>query len=224
MAEKKLFGTDGVRGIANREPMMVEMAVNLGRAVAHVLMERKAGKRPRVVIGKDTRLSGYMFENALVSGLCSMGGDALMVGTLPTPGVAVLTIDQKADAGFVISASHNPFQDNGIKLFSSDGFKLPDDEELAIEELMESGRLASLLPIAGGIGKSFRVEDALERYIMFCKETFPADLDLKGMRIVLDCGNGATYKAAPAVFKQLGAYVTTLHNTPNGMNINARCG
>lgn len=224
MAEKKLFGTDGVRGIANGEPMMVEMAVNLGRAVAHVLKERKGGKRPRVVIGKDTRLSGYMFENALVAGLCSMGGDALLVGTLPTPGVAVLTIDQKADAGFVISASHNPFQDNGIKLFSNDGFKLPDEEEAAIEELMDSGRLTSLLPIAGGIGKSFRVEDALERYIAFCKETFPADLDLKGMRIVLDCGNGATYKAAPAVFKQLGAYVTTLHNTPNGLNINARCG
>lgn len=224
MAVKKLFGTDGVRGVANREPMMVEMAVNLGRAVAHVLMERKGGKRPRVVIGKDTRLSGYMFENALVAGLCSMGGDALMVGTLPTPGVAVLTIDQKADAGFVISASHNPFQDNGIKLFSSDGFKLPDEEEADIEALMDSGRLTSLLPIAGGIGKSFRVEDALERYIAFCKGTFPAELDLKGMRIVLDCGNGATYKAAPAVFKQLGAYVTTLHNTPNGMNINARCG
>ena len=224
MAEKKLFGTDGVRGVANREPMMVEMAVNLGRAVAHVLKERKGGKRPRVVIGKDTRLSGYMFENALVAGLCSMGGDALLVGTLPTPGVAVLTIDQKADAGFVISASHNPFQDNGIKLFSNDGFKLPDDEEADIEALMDSGRLTSLLPTAGGIGKSFRVEDALERYIAFCKETFPADLDLKGMRIVLDCGNGATYKAAPAVFKQLGAYVTTLHNTPNGLNINARCG
>lgn len=224
MAEKKLFGTDGVRGVANREPMMVEMAVNLGRAVAHVLKERKGGKRPRVVIGKDTRLSGYMFENALVAGLCSMGGDALLVGTLPTPGVAVLTIDQKADAGFVISASHNPFQDNGIKLFSNDGFKLPDDEEADIEALMDSGRLTSLLPTAGGIGKSFRVEDALERYIAFCKETFPAELDLKGMRIVLDCGNGATYKAAPAVFKQLGAYVTTLHNTPNGLNINARCG
>ena len=224
MAEKKLFGTDGVRGVANGDPMMVEMAVNLGRAVAHVLKERKGGKRPRVVIGKDTRLSGYMFESALVAGLCSMGGDALLVGTLPTPGVAVLTIDQKADAGFVISASHNPFQDNGIKLFSSDGFKLPDDEEMAIEELMNSGRLPSLLPTAGGIGKSFRVEDALERYIAFCKQTFPADLDLKGVRIVLDCGNGATYKAAPAVFKQLGAHVTTLHNTPNGLNINARCG
>ena len=121
MGDKKLFGTDGVRGVANREPMMVETAVNLGRAVAYVLKERKGGKRPRVVIGKDTRLSGYMLENALVAGLCSMGGDALLVGTLPTPGIAVLTIDQKADAGFVISASHNPFQDNGIKLFSGDG-------------------------------------------------------------------------------------------------------
>lgn len=224
MGEKKLFGTDGVRGVANREPMMVEMAVNLGRAVAHVLMERKGGKRPRVLIGKDPRLSGYMIENALVAGLCSMGADALLVGTLPTPGIAVLTIDQKADAGFVISASHNPFQDNGIKLFSHDGYKLPDEEEADIEQLMASGKLTSLLPKAGGIGKSFRVEDALERYVAFCMKTFPAELDLKGMRIVLDCGNGATYKAAPAVFERLGAYVTTLHSTPNGLNINARCG
>lgn len=224
MGDKKLFGTDGVRGVANREPMMVETAVNLGRAVAYVLKERKGGKRPRVVIGKDTRLSGYMLENALVAGLCSMGGDALLVGTLPTPGIAVLTIDQKADAGFVISASHNPFQDNGIKLFSGDGYKLPDDEEAEIEKLMADGKLTSLLPKAGGIGKSFRVEDALERYIAFCAKTFPADLDLKGMRIVLDCGNGATYKAAPAVFKQLGAAVTSLHCTPNGLNINARSG
>ena len=224
MGEKKLFGTDGVRGVANREPMMVEMAVNLGRAVAYVLKERKGGKRPRVVIGKDTRLSGYMLENALVAGLCSMGGDALLVGTLPTPGIAVLTIDQKADAGFVISASHNPFQDNGIKLFSCDGYKLPDAEEAAIEQLMAEGKLPSLLPKAGGIGKSFRVEDALERYIAFCIATFPKELDLKGMRIVLDCGNGATYKAAPATFERLGAHVTTLHCTPNGLNINARCG
>ena len=224
MSKKTLFGTDGVRGVANREPMMVEMAVNLGRAVAHVLMERKGGKRPRVVIGKDTRLSGYMLENAIVAGLCSMGGDALLVGTLPTPGIAVLTIDQKADAGFVISASHNPFQDNGIKLFSRDGYKLPDEEEAEIAKLMAGGTLTSLLPTAGGIGKSFRVEDALERYIAFCKKTFSPDLDLKGMRIVLDCGNGATYKAAPAVFERLGAHVTSLHCTPNGLNINARCG
>jgi phosphoglucosamine mutase len=224
MSKKTLFGTDGVRGVANREPMMVETAVNLGRAVAHVLKERKGGKRPRVLIGKDTRLSGYMLENALVAGLCSMGADALLVGTLPTPGIAVLVIDQKADAGFVISASHNPFQDNGIKLFSCDGFKLPDAEEAEIERLMASGTLASLLPVAGGIGKSFRVEDALERYIAFCRRTFPGDLDLKGMRIVVDCGNGATYKAAPAVFKELGAAVTSLHCTPNGLNINARSG
>ena len=224
MSKKTLFGTDGVRGVANREPMMVEMAVNLGRAVAHVLMERKGGKRPRVVIGKDTRLSGYMLENAIVAGLCSMGGDALLVGTLPTPGIAVLTIDQKADAGFVISASHNPFQDNGIKLFSRDGYKLPDEEETEIAKLMAGGTLTSLLPTAGGLGKSFRVEDALERYITFCKKTFSPDLDLKGMRIVLDCGNGATYKAAPAVFERLGAHVTSLHCTPNGLNINARCG
>ncbi|MBP1632404.1 MAG: glmM 2 [Acidobacteria bacterium] len=224
MGEKKLFGTDGVRGVANREPMMVETAVNLGRAVAHVLQERKGGARPRVVIGKDTRLSGYMLESALVAGLCSMGADVLLVGTLPTPGIARLTIDQKADAGFVISASHNPFEDNGIKLFSADGFKLPDEEEAAIEELMAGGTLLGLLPTAGGIGKSFRVEDALERYIAFCQGTLSADLDLKGLRLVLDCANGATYRAAPAVFKQLGAEVTVLNCTPNGFNINARCG
>ncbi|MDR0994280.1 MAG: phosphoglucosamine mutase [Verrucomicrobiota bacterium] len=224
MSKKTLFGTDGVRGVANREPMMVEMAMNLGRAVAYVLKERNGGKRPRVLIGKDTRLSGYMIENALVAGLCSMGADALLVGTLPTPGIAVLVKDQKADAGFVISASHNPFEDNGIKLFSNDGYKLPDEEEAAIERLMESGTLPNLLPTGGGIGKSFRVEDALQRYIAFCRGTFPGDMDLKGMRIVLDCGNGATYKAAPAVFKELGAAVTTLHSTPNGLNINARSG
>ncbi len=152
------------------------------------------------------------------------GRDALLVGTLPTPGIAVLAIDQKADAGFVISASHNPYQDNGIKLFSCDGYKLPDEEEAEIEKLMAGGTLTSLLPTAGDIGKSFRIDDALERYIVFCKKTFPADLDLKGMRIVLDCANGATYKAAPVVFAKLGAHVTTLHSTPNGLNINARCG
>jgi phosphoglucosamine mutase len=224
MGEKKLFGTDGVRGVANREPMMVEMAVSLGRAVTHVLRERKGGTPPRVVIGKDTRLSGYMLENALVAGLCSMGGDALLVGTLPTPGIARLTIDQQADAGFVISASHNPFEDNGIKLFSSDGFKLPDEEEAEIEMLMADGKLTDLLPTAGGIGKSFRVEDALERYVSFCRGTFPAEMDLQGLRIVLDCANGATYRAAPAVFEPLGAAVTTLHASPDGLNINAACG
>ena len=201
--QKKLFGTDGVRGVANREPMMVETAVNLARAVAHVLKERKGGRRPRVLVGKDTRLSGYMIENALVAGLCSMGADAILAGTLPTPGIAVLVIDQKADAGLVISASHNPFEDNGIKLFSADGYKLPDEEEAEIEALATGDRLHELLPSGSGIGKSFRVEDARERYIDFCKRTFPADLDLKGLRIVLDCGNGATYKVAPEVFHGL---------------------
>ncbi len=224
MANKKLFGTDGIRGVANRAPMLPETALNLARAVAYVLKQRKGGKRPRVIIGKDTRLSGYMLENALVSGLCSMGADAILVGTLPTPAIAFLTRDQKADAGFVISASHNPFEDNGIKLFSYDGFKLPDDEEEAIEALMTSDSLHDLLPSGSAIGKSFRVEDALQRYIQFCIRTFPADLDLKGMRIVLDCANGATYRAAPATFKALGATVTSLHCTPNGLNINARCG
>ncbi|HSQ37578.1 MAG TPA: phosphoglucosamine mutase, partial [Acidimicrobiia bacterium] len=224
MGEKKLFGTDGVRGVANRDPMTVEMAVDLGRAVAHVLKERKGGLPPRVVIGKDTRLSSDMLEAALVAGLCSMGADALLVGMLPTPGIARLTIDQQADAGFVISASHNPFQDNGIKLFSGDGFKLPDEEEAEIEALMIGGRPTALLPTAGEIGRSFRVEDALERYVGFCKGTFPPDLNLEGLGVVLDCANGATYQAAPAVFEQLGAEVTTLHDAPDGININERCG
>lgn len=223
--QKKLFGTDGVRGVANHDPMMVEMAVNLARAVAHVLRERKKGKRPRVIIGKDTRLSGYMLENALVAGLCSMGADAILVGTLPTPGIAVLVRDQKADAGFVISASHNPFEDNGIKLFSCDGYKLPDAEEAEIEAFLhDPAPLLAQLPDGGLIGKSFRVEDALRRYVDFCKGTFPKGMDLKGARIVLDCGNGATYRAAPLVFRELGARVTTLHAMPNGLNINAACG
>ncbi len=224
MGEKSLFGTDGVRGVANREPMTVEMAVSLGRATAHVLQERQGGTRPRVVIGKDTRLSGAMLESALVAGLCSMGADVFLLGTLPTPGIAVLTLQQQADAGCVISASHNPFEDNGIKLFSRDGFKLPDEEEAGIEALMAGGSAAERLPTAGGIGNSFRVDDALERYVAFCKGTFPADMDLRGLRIVLDCANGATCQAAPAVFEQLGAAVTTLHASPNGLNINAGCG
>jgi len=224
MGEKKLFGTDGVRGVANREPMTVEMAVNLGRAAAHVLKVRQGGARPRVVIGKDTRLSGSMLENALVAGLCSMGADVFLLGTLPTPGIAVLTIQQQADAGCVISASHNPFEDNGIKLFSRDGFKLPDEEEAEIEALMAGGRPTALLPTAGEIGRSFHVEEALNRYIAFCLETFPADMNLHGTRIVLDCANGATYRAAPAVFEQLGADITTLHASPDGININAACG
>jgi len=219
---KKLFGTDGVRGVANVFPMTTEMAMQLGRAAAYTF--KNGGKRHRIVIGKDTRLSGYMLENALVAGICSMGVDVLLVGPLPTPGIANITSSMRADAGVVISASHNAFQDNGIKFFSADGFKLPDEIELKIEQLIESNHIDSLRPTASEVGKAFRIDDAAGRYIVFLKNTFPQDLDLCGLKIVLDCANGAAYKVAPAVFEELGAEVIALGVKPNGTNINAGCG
>lgn len=220
---KKLFGTDGVRGVANIHPMTTEMAMQLGRAAAYIF--RGSGKRRhRIVIGKDTRLSGYMLENAMVAGICSMGVDVLLVGPLPTPGIANITSSMRADAGVVISASHNPFQDNGIKFFSADGFKLPDKIELKIEKLIELKQIDSLRPTASEVGKAFRIDDAAGRYIVFLKNTFPQDMDLSGLKIVLDCANGAAYKVAPAVFEELGAEVVTLGVSPNGTNINAGCG
>ena len=220
---KKLFGTDGVRGVANIHPMTTETAMHLGRAAAYIF-KSVHGRRHRIVIGKDTRLSGYMLESALVAGICSMGVDVLLVGPLPTPGIANITRSMRADAGVVISASHNPFQDNGIKFFSGDGFKLPDDIEKEIENLIESNRIASLRPTDQEVGKAYRIDDAAGRYIVFLKNTFPADLDLSGMKIVLDCANGAAYKVAPAVFQELGAEVISLGVKPNGTNINADCG
>ncbi|MBN1957642.1 MAG: phosphoglucosamine mutase [Desulfuromonadales bacterium] len=221
--EKKLFGTDGVRGVANIEPMTTEMAMQLGRAAAFVF--KNGGKRRhRVVIGKDTRLSGYMIENAMVAGICSMGVDVLVVGPLPTPGIAFITSSMRADAGVVISASHNPYQDNGIKFFSGSGFKLPDELELKIEDLIINHRLDELRPIADEVGKAYRIDDAIGRYVVFLKNTFPKDLDLEGLRIVLDCAHGAGYKVAPAVLTELGAEVITLGVKPNGMNINEGCG
>jgi len=220
---KKLFGTDGVRGVANVHPMTTEMAMQLGRAAAYIF--KNGGKRRhRIVIGKDTRLSGYMIENALVAGICSMGVDVLVVGPLPTPGIANITSSMRADAGVVISASHNPFQDNGIKFFSADGFKLPDEIELKIEKLIESKKIDSLRPTASEVGKAFRIDDAAGRYIVFLKNTFPQEMDLSGLKIVLDCANGAAYKVAPAVFEELGAEVIPLGVKPNGTNINAGCG
>jgi len=176
------------------------------------------------VIGKDTRLSGYMIENALVAGICSMGVDVLVVGPLPTPGIAFITSSMRADAGVVISASHNPYQDNGIKFFSSSGFKLPDELELKIEDLIINHRLDELRPIADDVGKAYRIDDAIGRYVVFLKNTFPKDLDLQGLRIVLDCAHGAGYKVAPAVLTELGAEVIPLGVEPNGMNINEGCG
>ncbi len=218
----KLFGTDGVRGVANLEPMTSEIAMQLGRAAAHIFM-RRAG-RHQVVIGKDTRLSGYMLESALTSGICSMGVDVLLVGPLPTPAIAFLTRSLRADAGVVISASHNPYQDNGIKFFSNEGFKLPDELEARIEQLIISNEIKHLRPTADAIGKAYRIDDAEGRYIEFVKRSLPKDLDLQGIKLVVDCANGAAYKVAPAVLRELGAEIEVIANHPDGMNINDGCG
>ncbi|MBI3597161.1 MAG: phosphoglucosamine mutase [Nitrospirae bacterium] len=219
---KKLFGTDGVRGIANQEPMTSEMAMKLGRAAAY-LFKNKAG-RHRIVIGKDTRLSGYMLESALTSGICSIGVDVLLVGPFPTPGIAFLTRSLRADAGVVISASHNSFEDNGIKFFSRDGLKLPDRMEHEMEELIFSGKIDSIRPTAGEIGKAFRVDDAEGRYIEFVKSSLPKGMTLEGLTVVVDCANGAAYKVAPTILRELDAKVIVLGDEPNGMNINQNCG
>jgi phosphoglucosamine mutase len=219
----RMFGTDGVRGIANVHPMTAEMALEIGRAAAYVCKKHKK-ERHSIVIGKDTRVSGYMLESALTAGICSMGVDVLLVGPLSTPGIAFITRSMRADAGMVISASHNPYQDNGIKIFSRNGFKLPDAEEDEIEDLITSGRIRDIRPTASEIGKAHRIDDANGRYIVFCKNTFPEDLSLEGMKIVLDCANGATYKVAPTIFSELGAEITAIHCEPNGININDHCG
>ncbi len=218
----RLFGTDGVRGVANMEPMTAETALLIGRATAHICKRHK--DRHRIVIGKDTRVSGYMIETALTAGICSMGVDVLLVGPMPTPGIAFITHSMRADAGMVISASHNPYQDNGIKIFSRDGFKLPDTVEDDIESLVTTERIKDIRPTAGEIGKAFRIDDAIGRYIVFCKNTFPDNLTLSGMKLVIDCANGATYKVAPIIFSELGAEVITINDHPNGMNINDHCG
>ncbi len=219
---RKLFGTDGVRGVANLDPMTSEMAMQLGRAAAHIFM-RRAG-RHQIVIGKDTRISGYMLESALMAGICSMGVDVLLVGPMPTPAIAFLTRSLRADAGVVISASHNPYQDNGIKFFSSDGFKLPDEVEARIENLIMSDEIRHLRPTADLIGKAYRIDDAEGRYIEFAKRSLPKDLDFQGIKLVVDCANGAAYKVAPTVLRELGASVEVIGNKPDGMNINSSCG
>lgn len=223
---RKLFGTDGVRGVANTYPMTTEISMQLGRAIAFLVKKQMPDKEhnPRIVIGKDTRLSGYMIENALASGICSMGVNVLLVGPLPTPGIAFITTSMRADAGVVISASHNPFQDNGIKIFSKYGFKLPDAEEAIIEDLIFSKKIDSLRPVAEEVGKAARIDDAKGRYIVFLKNTFPKRYILDGIRIVLDCAHGATYGVAPHVFEELGAKVTSIGVKPDGKNINQECG
>ena len=218
----KLFGTDGIRGVANTWPMTAEMALAVGRATAHICRQHRG--RHRIVIGKDTRLSGYMIESALTAGICSMGVDVLLVGPMPTPGIAFITHNMRADAGIVISASHNPFQDNGIKIFSHGGYKISDDLEAQIESLVDDEHINNMRPTAHEVGKASRIDDAIGRYIVFCKNTFPDELTLEGLNVVLDCSHGATYKVAPIVFRELGANVTTLSDKPDGKNINNNCG
>jgi phosphoglucosamine mutase len=218
----KLFGTDGIRGIANQYPMTTEVASNVGRAIAH--LSKKEGHTPRILIGRDTRLSGDMFESAIISGICSMGVNAISVGVIPTPGIAFLTHDMRADAGIVISASHNPSQDNGIKIFNSEGFKLSDVKENKIEELIFADNMRRLHPSPKELGKLSRMDDAAGRYVDFLKSTFPQKLNPEGMKIILDCSNGATYRVAPAVFMELGCEVKTLFDQPDGKNINLKCG
>jgi phosphoglucosamine mutase len=225
---KKIFGTDGVRGTANVEPVTAETALKLGRAAAHVFknLERQSRGRGKhkVVIGKDTRLSGYMLENAISSGILSMGVDVLFIGPLPTPGVAYATRSLRADAGLVITASHNPYTDNGIKFFRADGYKLDDKIEGEIEKLVFTGEIEKVRPSSEQIGKAVRIDDALGRYIEFAKSSFPKSLTLEGVKIVLDCGNGAAYKSSPCVLRELGAEVIVFNNQPDGKNINANCG
>ncbi len=221
--ERRLFGTDGVRGKANVHPMTAETALALGQALAHVV-DLHPGERRRIIIGKDTRLSGYLFEDALAAGICSMGVDVIQVGPMPTPGMAFLAHDMRCHAGVMISASHNPYQDNGIKFFTSDGFKLPDEVEARIEELIASGELATQRAEPDEIGRARRIEDAEGRYVVFLKKTFPPDLTLDGLRIVLDCAHGAAYKVGPTVLRELGAEVFAVGVEPNGRNINDGCG
>ncbi|MBP1749231.1 MAG: phosphoglucosamine mutase [Deltaproteobacteria bacterium] len=218
----KLFGTDGIRGEANRYPMNAEIAFAIGQAIVYIL--KKQHDRPRVVIGKDTRISGYMLESSLESGITSMGGNPYLLGVLPTPGIGFIAQSMRADAGIVISASHNPYQDNGIKIFSGAGFKLSDEQEEEIEELMLSNALHTLVPPVKNMGQAFRLEDVHGRYIVFLKNTFPRELSIEGMKIVLDTANGATYKVAPEAFWELGADIEVIHNNPNGININDKCG
>jgi len=225
---RRLFGTDGIRGIANIEPVTAETALKLGRAAAHVFKQRvplpRGHGRHKIVVGKDTRLSGYMLENAITAGILSMGVDVLLIGPLPTPGVAYITRSLRADAGIVLTASHNPYEDNGIKFFFHDGYKLDDTIEAEIEDLVFSGAIENIRPTAGEIGKAFRIDDALGRYIEYAKAAFPKGMTLEGLRIVVDAGHGATYKSTPCVLRELGARVTTLNNQPDGTNINKGCG
>lgn len=219
---RTLFGTDGMRGVANVEPMTGATVMRLGMAIAARL--RQPGRHTRIAIGKDTRLSGYMFESALAAGIVSMGADVWLTGPLPTPGIAFITSSMRCDAGVVISASHNPFADNGIKVFARDGYKLPDAVETEIEQLMRSPDLDAQRAAPADVGYNRKLEDSRGRYVVYCKATFPAEVALDGLRIVVDGAHGAAYRVAPAVFEELGATVIAIHTNPNGKNINARAG
>src|SRR6266567_424345 len=226
---RKIFGTDGVRGVANVEPVTAETALKLGRAAAHVFLKSNPrtlpeGARPKIVRGKDTRLSGYLLENALVAGITSLGVDVLIIGPLPTPGVAYITRSLRADAGIILSASHNPYEDNGIKFFRHDGYKLDDQVEQQIEQLVFAGEIDSIRPTAEKIGRAARIDDALGRYVEFAKASFPRGMSLEKMRIAVDVANGAAYKSTPCILRELGADITVAHNDPDGTNINAQCG
>lgn len=221
--ERKFFGTDGIRGVANVPPLDPETIVRLGQAIARLFLAKKPGKH-RILVGKDTRLSGYMIENALTAGITSMGADVLLCGPLPTPGVAYLTRSMRADAGIMVSASHNPFEDNGIKIFASDGFKLPDEMELELESLSEPGVLEGKIAEASSIGKAARIDDAIGRYTVYLKECFPRELSLDGVKVGFDCANGAGYIVAPQTCTELGADVVSRGVSPNGRNINAGFG
>jgi phosphoglucosamine mutase len=224
----RIFGTDGIRGTANIEPVTAETILKVGCAAAHVFKNRQQTARGRgkhqIVVGKDTRLSGYLLENAVSAGILSMGVDVLFIGPLPTPGIAYATRSLRADAGIAITASHNPYDDNGVKFFRSDGHKLDEDIEAEIENLVFSGEIEKIRPKASAIGKAVRIDDALGRYIEHAKNTLPRGMTLEGMRIVVDCGNGAAYKATPTVLRELGAEVFAFGVSPNGTNINLDCG
>lgn len=222
---RRLFGTDGIRGLANQYPMTPEMSLKLGKALTYILRQnKKSAYKPTIVIGKDTRLSGYIFEQALSSGIAAMGANVFLVGPLPTPAIAFITASMRADAGIVISASHNPYEDNGIKIFDRHGFKLPDEKEMEIEDLIWNGEERLMKSAPEEIGKAFRIDDAPGRYVVFTKNSFPNDLTLEGIKLVLDCANGAAYKVAPTIFSELGARVITIGVNPDGKNINTDCG
>ncbi|MCS7279018.1 MAG: phosphoglucosamine mutase [Thermodesulfobacteriaceae bacterium] len=219
--KRKLFGTDGIRGEANVFPMLPELALQVGRAIGYLFKNHTFSK---VIIGKDTRLSGYVFEASLVAGLCSMGVSTWLVGPLPTPAIAFLTKDMRADAGIMISASHNPYYDNGIKIFDKEGFKLSDELEEKIESLIFDENFQNIRQYKGDLGRAFRIKDAIGRYAVHLKSSIPTYINFEGLKVVIDCANGAAYQVAPQTLEELGAEVISLGCSPNGLNINENCG